>query len=100
MSVRHRPQTPTYSVSMRPGCKDSLVHRLEAHLDEHRVAFGDADQALAPLLGGGHVEREFAHLPGVVDDVAHMQGERTGTVFSHGRPCYPRTVGRGLCAPS
>jgi hypothetical protein len=80
------------------GDEDSLVDRLEPRLDEHRIALGDADEALAPLLGSGDVEREFTHLARVVDDVAHGKGERAGAVLSHGRQCYRREDGRGLCA--
>ena len=74
-----------------PSCTDS--RRTSTTTDSPAV---DGDETLAPLLGRGHIERDLAHLAGVVHDVAHVDAEGAWPAGSHEDPCYRRAAGRRL----
>lgn len=63
--------------------QDALVNGLQARLEHDRLALGDGDKALAPLIGRGRLELDFTHLAGAVGDVSDGNGERAGTMPSH-----------------
>jgi hypothetical protein len=72
MSVRHRPHTPVYSVSISavtrmPSCTDS---RRTVEFDG--LTLSDGHETLAPLLRRGDLDVELAHLP------ARCEMSRTG----------------------